>query len=109
MFERHEVSPMRSCGHQGSRRCLLQSLLALAGHRTLADETLSPAVKPSDQLTPAGWHKFSKQVAGYIDRGKRGPETCGLCHYFIDPDQCVIVDGPVNAATGWCNYGATTG
>jgi hypothetical protein len=48
-------------------------------------------------------------VAGYVDRGKRGPETCGFCHYFIDPDQCVIVEGPVNAATGWCDYGATTG
>jgi len=41
--------------------------------------------------------------------GKRGPETCGLCHYFLDPDECVLVEGPVNAATGWCNYGATTG
>ncbi len=99
----------RSCGHRGSRRFLLQSLLALAGKRALADETVLPAIKPSDQQTPTGWHKFSKQVAGYIDRGKRGPETCGYCHYFIDPDQCVIVEGPVSGATGWCNYGATTG
>jgi hypothetical protein len=84
-------------------------MMALVGHQTLAAETLPPTVQPSDQLTPTGWHKFSKGVAGYIDRGKRGPETCGFCHYFIDPDQCVIVEGPVSGATGWCNYGATTG
>jgi hypothetical protein len=83
-----------------SRRVLLQGLMAMAGGRAMADDTAPPA--------PAGY-KFSKQVAGYIDRGKRGPETCGYCHYFIDPDQCVIVEGPVSAATGWCNYGATTG
>jgi hypothetical protein len=83
-----------------SRRLLLQSVLAVAAGHAQADDASQPA--------PA-WHKFSKQVAGYIDRGKRGPETCGYCHYFIDPDQCVIVEGPVSAATGWCNYGATTG
>jgi hypothetical protein len=97
-----------SRGHRGSRRFLLQSLLAFAGNRARADETMPP-VKPSEPQPSTGWHKFSKQVAGYVDRGKRGPETCGLCHYFIDPDQCVIVEGPVSAATGWCNYGATTG
>jgi hypothetical protein len=84
----------------GSRRLLLQAVLAVAAGRAMADNVAPPA---------PGWHKFSKQVAGYVDRGKRGPETCGFCHYFIDPDQCVIVEGPVSAATGWCNYGATTG
>jgi hypothetical protein len=83
-----------------SRRLLLQSALAVAAGRATADNSAPPA---------ASSHKFSKQVAGYVDRGKRGPETCGFCHYFIDPDQCVIVEGPVSAATGWCNYGATTG
>jgi len=92
-----------------SRRFLLQGLLAVAGKRAVADDTARPATTPEDQKPAASWHKFSKQVAGYVDHGKRGPETCGFCHYFIDPDQCVIVEGPVNAASGWCNYGATTG
>jgi hypothetical protein len=83
-----------------SRRLLLQGMMTVAAGRAKADNAVAPAT---------GWHKFSKQVAGYIDRGKRGPETCGFCHYFIDPDQCVIVEGPVSGATGWCNYGATTG
>ncbi len=98
----------KSCSLR-SRRFVLQSLMAVAGGRTMADSTVSPAATPSNQEPPSGWHKFSKQVAGYVDRGRRGPETCGFCHYFIDPDQCVIVEGPVSAATGWCNYGATTG
>jgi len=88
-----------------SRRWLLLALAA-SGGGVLADDAASAA---PDQSTGTTWHKFSKQVAGYVDRGKRGPETCGLCHYFIDPDQCVIVEGPVNPVSGWCNYGATTG
>ena len=91
------------------RRFLLQVLIAAAGKHALADDTARPATTPTDQKPAADGHKFSKQVAGYVDRGKRGPETCGFCHYFIDPDQCVIVEGPVSGATGWCNYGATTG
>jgi hypothetical protein len=75
-------------------------MMTVAAGRAKADNAVPPAT---------GWHKFSKQVAGYTDRGRRGPETCGFCHYFIDPDQCVIVEGPVSGATGWCNYGATTG
>lgn len=80
-----------------SRRVLLQILALTASSGVVADDG-----------QPTG-HKFTKQVAGYIDRGKRGPETCGMCHYFLDPDQCVLVEGPVNAATGWCNYGVTSG
>jgi hypothetical protein len=98
----------KSCAER-SRRFLLQSLMAVASSRAMADDTALPTVTPSDKTPTPGWHKFSKQVAGYVDRGKRGPETCGFCHYFIDPDQCVIVEGPISAATGWCNYGATTG
>jgi hypothetical protein len=64
-----------------------------------------------EQSSPSGggWHKFSKKIAGYVETGHGGPETCGMCHYFLDPDQCVIVEGPVNPRHGWCNYGATTG
>jgi hypothetical protein len=93
-----------------SRRCLLQILmLAASGGSVLADDVPPPTTTAPHPNSGTTWHKFSKQVAGYVDRGKRGPETCGMCHYFLDPDQCVLVEGPVNPATGWCNYGATTG
>ena len=84
-----------------SRRCFLQfAAVAAGGGRPLAVQA---------QSTGGASHKFSKQVAGYVERSQHGPETCGMCHYFLDPDQCVIVEGPVNPAIGWCNYGATTG
>ena len=94
-----------------SRRCLLQIMaLAATGRSALADDVPPPATAPLDPKTGTTWHKFSKQIAGYTDnRGKHGPETCGMCHYFLDPDQCVLVEGPINPITGWCNYGATTG
>ena len=93
-----------------SRRCLLQILaLTASGCGALADYVPPPAATAPDPKPATTWHKFSKQIAGYVDRGKRGPETCGMCHFFLDPDQCVLVEGPVNPATGWCNYGATTG
>jgi hypothetical protein len=59
--------------------------------------------------TGSGWHKFSKQVAGYVETGHGEPEICGMCHYFFDPNQCVIVEGPIDPRHGWCNYSATTG
>jgi|SRR6516162_3011613 hypothetical protein len=99
----------KHCSRQ-SRRWLLQVVaLAASGGGVRADDAVPAASATPNQSTGTSWHKFSKQVAGYVDRGKRGPETCGLCHYFIDPDQCVIVEGPVNPVSGWCNYGATTG
>jgi hypothetical protein len=65
-------------------------------------------VAAGDATAASGWHKFSKKVAGYVERGRGAPEACGMCHYFLDPNQCVIVEGPINPK-GWCNYGATTG
>jgi hypothetical protein len=91
-----------------SRRHLLQLLsVAWVPSHTLADVTVLSTAQ-SQQSDPV-WHKFSKQIAGYVEHGRGGPETCGMCHYFLDPDQCVLVEGPVNPATGWCNYGVTTG
>jgi hypothetical protein len=54
------------------------------------------------------WTKFSKEVAGYFERGRDDIETCKMCHNFLDPNECVIVEGYISP-TGWCNYGNTTG
>jgi hypothetical protein len=91
-----------------SRRFLLQALLLAASGGARADRPPETASGEAEKAGPAP-HKFSKQVAGYTDRGHGGPETCGMCHYFLDPDQCVLVEGPVNPVSGWCNYGVTTG
>ena len=47
--------------------------------------------------------KASKQLAGYIEKTPYATQTCVSCHFFIDPDDCEIVEGPVNP-TGYCNY-----
>ena len=47
--------------------------------------------------------KASKRLAGYVEKVPFAAQTCVLCHYFIDPDDCMIVEGPVSP-TGYCNY-----
>jgi hypothetical protein len=46
--------------------------------------------------------KATKKQAGYIPRGKGG-QSCSTCGYFSEPNNCVLVQGPVSA-TGWCSY-----
>jgi hypothetical protein len=47
--------------------------------------------------------KASKQLANYIEKTPTSPQTCSKCHFFIDPDDCMVVEGPVDAS-GYCNY-----
>jgi hypothetical protein len=47
--------------------------------------------------------KVSKKQAGYVMRDKYAVQTCAQCLYFISPNDCVIVQGPVNP-DGWCIY-----
>jgi hypothetical protein len=51
----------------------------------------------------AGWSKMTKKQAGYIERKKSAAQMCVQCLYFIDPNDCVIVQGPVSPK-GWCTY-----
>ena len=47
--------------------------------------------------------KMSKKQAGYIIRKKYAAQTCAQCIYFISPNDCVIVQGPISP-NGWCIY-----
>ncbi len=89
-----------------ARRRILRFAMAALG----TTETCLARAADTPSPTPAGetWHKFTKKVAGYVDKGRGPPEVCGMCHYFLDPDQCVLVEGPITPR-GWCNYGVTTG
>ncbi len=51
----------------------------------------------------AEWRKMTKKEAGYIAREKSASQMCAQCLYFIDPNDCVIVQGPVSPR-GWCTY-----
>lgn len=47
--------------------------------------------------------KASKKVAGYIDKPDVSAQNCAQCHFYIDPFDCMIVQGPVSP-WGYCNY-----
>jgi hypothetical protein len=47
--------------------------------------------------------KASKKVAGYIDRDHPAAQMCVKCGFYLDPNDCVVVEGPVSP-WGWCNY-----
>lgn len=78
---------------RASRRIFLRRVLA--GLASAAGLMLAPA--------RAQWRKLSKKEAGYIARDKPAAQMCAGCFYFIDPDDCVMVQGPVSPM-GWCKY-----
>jgi hypothetical protein len=47
--------------------------------------------------------KAKKQLVGYVEKTPFATQSCVQCHFFIDPDDCEIVEGPVSP-TGYCNY-----
>ena len=53
---------------------------------------------------PTAFKKSTKQAAGYVERTGPSPQTCVLCHNFIDPNECIYVEGYVNP-WGWCDWG----
>lgn len=71
------------------RRGALKAMLAAAA-----------LVPPSGH---AEGYKMGKKQAGYVDRKKPATLECSGCIYFIQPNDCVIVKGPVSPY-GWCTY-----
>lgn len=47
--------------------------------------------------------KASKKVAGYIEKSDDSTQNCSQCHFYINPFNCMIVEGPVSP-WGYCNY-----
>ena len=47
--------------------------------------------------------KMNKKQAGYVTRAKGTTQICAQCLYFVAPNDCVIVQGPVSP-NGWCTY-----
>jgi hypothetical protein len=47
--------------------------------------------------------KASKKVAGYVDRKTDSTQNCIACHFYLDPIECMLVEGPVSP-WGTCNY-----
>jgi len=47
--------------------------------------------------------KSSKELAGYIEKDGPSAQSCTTCHWFYDPDECVLVVSPVSP-WAYCNY-----
>ena len=78
-----------------SRRATVKGIGAAA----LASCGIAPAAraqfyKPQEQM------KLTQKAAHYQD-GPMKDESCASCPYFIQPNACVTVDGPVSV-NGWC-------
>ena len=72
-----------------TRRCLLH--LPLLG------------VAAGAQAQPRRITKASKKVAGYVDKENDTTQNCAACHFYINPLECMLVEGPVSP-WGYCNY-----
>jgi hypothetical protein len=57
----------------------------------------------SAQERDAHSSKSSKTMAGYIEKDGPSAQSCTTCHWFYDPDECVLVVSPVSP-WGYCNY-----
>jgi hypothetical protein len=84
-----QVESLCMCRRQFWQRSLLGVVLAAFGWKRSAVSAQS--------------YKMSKKQAGYVLHGKQAAEICAQCTYFILPNDCVIVQGPISP-TGWCTY-----
>ena len=48
-------------------------------------------------------YKMPQEAVHYIDKGVPGSQICAGCHYYIDPTECLVVEGYVSPY-GWCDY-----
>ena len=78
----------RDCSRRVTRRSLLALSLMAAG---------------GAQAQPRGIKKASKKVAGYIEKQDDSTQNCSQCHFYLNPFDCMIVEGPVSP-WGYCNY-----
>jgi hypothetical protein len=86
-----------------SRRALLRQAATAVGVLGAAAAAASGSVVA--QAPPAGApaqpaRKQTKQEATYQDQ-PNGPQQCGLCVHFRPPNDCEVIQGPVQA-NGWC-------
>jgi hypothetical protein len=51
----------------------------------------------------ASFPKSTQNQAGYVDHAQPELRLCGACNFFLNPDDCEIVEGPINA-NGSCDY-----
>ena len=89
------------------RPCLTRRVL-LGASAPLALASLATAQEKLDDKPDArkksSW-KVSPQSVHYVDKGAQGggAQVCAQCHYYIDPIECVVVEGYVSPH-GFCDF-----
>ncbi len=84
------------------RAVLLRCLTGGAGCLMAASASAQPL--PSAQPSAQSYFpKSTHNQAGYLDHAQPELRLCGACNFFLNPDECQIVEGPINAY-GSCDY-----
>jgi hypothetical protein len=69
----------------------------------LAGLAASALPRPARAQEPSKW-KVSQASVHYVDKGATGgAQVCATCHYFVDPTECLVVEGFVSPR-GWCDF-----
>jgi hypothetical protein len=61
---------------------------------------VAPRIRPA---SAQDFPKISKADAGYLERDQPVDHMCAECVFFIRPDACKFVQGPISEL-GWCIY-----
>lgn len=86
------------------RRAVLMRCLSGAGCLALAAGVARAQSQTQTQTqAPASFPKSTQNQAGYLDHAQPELRLCGACNFFLNPDECQIVEGPINAY-GSCDY-----
>lgn len=91
-----------SRGRSRDRKVAPNALGCITRRRLIALSALVAGSAQAQQKKPA-IVKASKKVAGYIDKPDMSAQNCAQCHFYLDPFDCMIVQGPVSP-WGYCNY-----
>ena len=92
-----KLAKVGGCGLTRRRFVQMSALGAAGTGGAIGERTLPPAERVAANF------KATKEQAGYIEKSEPSAQDCGTCRSFIEPDDCVLVEGPVSPL-GWCNW-----
>lgn len=97
------TSALKQESRSSSRRALVGACASLSLARLARAQEKKDDDKPEEKKK-SSW-KVSPESVNYIDKGPRGggAQVCSQCHYYIDPVECVVVEGFVSPH-GYCDF-----
>jgi hypothetical protein len=87
---------------RGSEEAARKAPRCITRRRLIALSMLAAGDAQAQAKKPA-IGKASKKLAGYINKPGMSAQNCAQCHFYLDPFDCMIVQGPVSP-WGYCNY-----